>query len=152
MSNERLIAIAPRVGPPLRIQDLYWAAGFLEGEGWFGWTERYAQNTQMLIVSCSQVQLEPLERLKRIFGSCGLSGTGRRYGRRQDNPIHYWQVSSRKAAAVMMTLYTLMSPKRQQQITLALEKWKSVPYSGIRRGYGYYRIPAELQRKVRTCS
>ena len=48
----------------IQIKDLYWAAGFLEGEGGFG---MYGPKNAWS-VQAAQVQKEPLERLKSLFG------------------------------------------------------------------------------------
>jgi hypothetical protein len=96
--------------------DLAWAAGFLEGEGSFGTTNGLSRTPH---VTCPQVQREPLERLQQIFG---LGHIYRREGR-----IWTWQQSGQHAAAIMMTIYTLMSPWRQEQIEKALEVWRTRP-------------------------
>lgn len=86
-----------------------WAAGFLEGEGSFsgGGTHGYGR------VSAPQVQRWPLEQLQKLFG-----GTIADY-REKRNTYHWWVTGSR-ARGVMMTLYSLVSPKRQEQIRAAL--------------------------------
>lgn len=103
-------------------RQLEWAAGFLEGEGSFLVNAKSCPS-----VNCSQVQLEPLEKLRTIIG-----GTMRyidRSGHANYNPKHsnYYRLDlyGSKAAGVMMTLYSLMSPKRQEQIVKALDKWKA---------------------------
>lgn len=101
----------------ISLRELYWAAGFLEGEGCFS-SQRY-----LVSVSAVQVQRQPLERLRALFGGNILTFEreavkGRVY--------HRWQLVGRKAAGVVMTLYTLMSPRRQQQIEAGLALWRSV--------------------------
>ena len=96
--------------------DLYWAAGFLEGEGCFG-----AYPIQPLVTAC-QVAREPIDQLQRIFGgtiSCARRAT------QKDQWV--WKVYSRRAAAVMMTLYVLLSPRRQTKIEQILTDWKGLP-------------------------
>jgi hypothetical protein len=97
------------------LKELFWAAGFLEGEGTFG---DWAKN---LRCSAVQVQREPLERLQRLFGgSIGF--------KRSRNPRHQdqfcWTVSGHRAAGVMMTAYVLMSLRRKAQIRKGLTIWK----------------------------
>jgi len=46
----------------IEMKGIYWAAGFIEGEGSFGVSQRTG------IVTASQVEHECLERLRRIFG------------------------------------------------------------------------------------
>jgi len=91
----------------IRLRDLAWAAGFLEGEGSFSGRSR---------VSASQVQREPLDRLASLFG-----GTVRERKDRTSRPwhqqqLHQWDVSGARARGVMLTLYPMMSQRRQQQI------------------------------------
>lgn len=111
--------------------DLYWVAGFLEGEGAFmalhnrpklasgkGRTSYWVP-----VVDASQVNREPLERLTKLFGGilCSVKGSGVR----QD--FWNWRLNGRKGIALMMTLWTLMSKRRRDQIALAIERWKSNP-------------------------
>lgn len=98
------------------ITDLAWAAGFLEGEGSFGC---HGGSTR---VSAGQVQKEPLDRLSKLFGGkmwlkqpTGMS----------TKPIWIWYLKSKRSAAVMMTLYSFMSPKRKTEIEGALDVWKN---------------------------
>lgn len=94
------------VSPSLR--QLFWAAGFLEGEGSFirhQLTER---------VSSGQMQKEPLERLSSYFGGTIYQEN---VGARQ----YQWQVSGALARGVMMTLFSIMSPRRKNQIRAALQ-------------------------------
>jgi hypothetical protein len=95
-------------------RDLGWAAGFLEGEGSF------AANSGTQLATASQVQTEPLNMLQRFFG-----GSVRPHARNsQRNPnwqdAFSWCVVGARARGVMLTLYVLMSPKRQAQIRKAL--------------------------------
>lgn len=100
--------------------DLYWAAGFLEGEGSF----YFSRN--MLRVSAAQVSREPLERLQRIFGGPIFGWRNKKYGK----PSGQWCASPRLSAGVMMTLFVLMSPERKAQIQNALSAWKRYPTLG----------------------
>jgi hypothetical protein len=98
----------------LKAVDLHWAAGFLEGEGWFGGA------TSPLTITACQKQLEPLERLKRIFGGALYLKRGKHF----DYALNDWRVSGPRAAGLMMTLWPLMSPRRRGQIEAALAGWK----------------------------
>ena len=97
-------------------RDLGWAAGFLEGEGTF-------YSGHGIGVTAAQVQREPLERLQRLFGG----KISRRLDHRKitHHPCHKWYTSGFRAAAIMMTVYSLMSPKRQEKIYKALAQWKA---------------------------
>ncbi len=98
--------------------DIAWAAGFLEGEGCF------SRPSGDMMVSASQVQREPLKRLKGIFG-----GTIKKNKRENDNwqDVYTWWVTGRKAAQCMMTILCLMSPRRSERIVESLRTWKKKP-------------------------
>lgn len=100
----------------IRVRDIAWAAGFIDGEGWFG------ANNKCLYIAVSQVQKEPLEWLQRLFG-------GRLYFEPTNNPRHQdiwtWKLCGKSAGGVMMTLYTLLSPKRQQKILSLVTEWRT---------------------------
>lgn len=95
---------------------LYWAAGFLEGEGWF---TRGTNGSET--VGAKQVQREPLERLARMFGgSIDLREQGSGGGVQSRQPVHTWHVYGGRARGVMFTLFTMLSPKRREEIQRAL--------------------------------
>ena len=98
----------------LTTADLHWAAGFIDGEGSFCF-----HGKGYLTLSAKQKYRPSLDKLQRLFGG-GISG----YTRATNLSIYSWAISSARAAAVMMTLYVLLSPYRQSQIKTALEKWR----------------------------
>lgn len=92
------------------IRRLAWAAGFLEGEGHFEWNRTSGR------VDATQVQLEPLERILALFG-----GNIKAQRPRENQQPHWrWWVCGSRARGVMLTLYPMMSPRRQGQIRKAL--------------------------------
>ncbi len=101
------------------IAELYWTAGFLEGEGTF------RNRPNGIDLSAAQVQKEPLERLQRWFGGA------LRLQPRRDNPKHHdtwlWELTSTRAIALMMTLFALMSPKRKNAMRAAILAWRAKP-------------------------
>lgn len=100
----------------MTLKDLYWAAGFIEGEGSF-----YAYNG-CPAVRVGQKDKQPLERLVSILG--GKLITERRKYKGLPNDIYIWQRNGKHAAAIMMTLYPLMSDRRKEKIVEALTIWK----------------------------
>jgi len=108
------ICTSRKVTPDMALEmtDLYWAAGFLEGEGTFT-----ASGTTP-VLHCSQVQKYPLEKLQGLFGG-KIEWLFHKQG------IWRWRLPCAQSAGVMMTLYTLMSPRRKFQIEQALMKFKS---------------------------
>lgn len=99
------------------VGDLKWVAGFLEGEGCF----IYGNNGYY--IKANQVQKWPLIKLQNILGG-HISLYRSKDLKKQD--IYYWTVNGRFAAGITMTLYSLMSPKRQDQIKNALVKWRKI--------------------------
>lgn len=96
--------------------DIGWIAGFLEGEGCF------SQNAAASIYA-KQVSIEPLEQLVRLVGGTIYRLAIGRNGPRQ--AIHQWYIGGSDAAGLGMTIYCLMSPRRQSQIQVMLTVWKS---------------------------
>ena len=97
-------------------RDLGWAAGFLEGEGCF-----HASRT-CFQVSANQVQREPLAKLQKLFG--GRINLKSKNLRGNESPCHAWTLTGHRAAGLMMTVFLLMSPRCQEQIGIALSRWK----------------------------
>ena len=98
--------------------DLGWAAGFLEGEGYF------SKGKSCISIQASQVQLEPLVKMQKLFGGSIL-----KYFRNKPNQNDYyrWGVHGETAEAVMKILFPLMSAKRQKAISESLVHYASLP-------------------------
>lgn len=99
---------------------LGWTAGFLEGEGHF-YLARNRHNGASPRVVVSQVQREPLDRLKRYFGGYIYWHPHKGKG------IHQWHVSGPTAIGVMMTVYAMMSVKYRAQIRPVIDAWRKRP-------------------------
>src|SRR5437879_9281337 len=93
----------------IRIVDIAWAAGFLEGEGSF-----LAQTPNNPKVTCPQVQREPLQRLQQLFG--GKLHTRKAAYRETRKTITLWVLCGQPAIRLMMTIYCLMSKARKKKI------------------------------------
>ena len=103
------------------VRDIAWTAGFLEGEGSFH------NGLGSTVVSAVQVNKEPIQRLLELFG-----GSAKQYnlhGRDNNKPIWRWSVSGAKGRGLAMTVYVLMSAKRQAQIRHALHPTKYPKYA-----------------------
>lgn len=98
------------------LPDLNWAAGFLEGEGSFRWSGSSEQ------VTAKQVSREPLEKLQGVLGGAihFTSNEKRRKQRPRTSDNYTWVAAGARARGIMMTLYSLLSTRRQQQIRTAL--------------------------------
>jgi len=121
MTPKRPLAIPAKSAVPISMCDLHWAAGFIEGEGCF------YHITSVPCIAVAQKHIQSLEKLQRLFGGniriqkAPKTGFG--------GPLFTWRLY-RGAAGVMMTLYSLMSPYRQEKIKEALGAWKTVPSRG----------------------
>lgn len=132
-------------------QELYWAAGFMEGEGSFSCNKK----TKALRLQAPQKERSPLDRLHRFLG-------GRIYHRiNRGYPIFYWETTGSHAAGICMTLYLLLSERRQGQIKQALAEWKTrrphkKDWTHCKFGHEFtegntYRHPVTGSRKCRIC-
>lgn len=102
------------------MHELYWAAGFLEGEGSFTGSGIGSSTSN---VNAGQKIVEPLLRLQRLFGGAICQNkTG----------MFTWAVSGKYARGVMMTLFPLLSARRQAQSSTCLAKWRyHIPTRGM---------------------
>ena len=137
--------------PPLEIRELFWAAGFLEGEGSFGACSGPSRQHGQIRITCHQVQREPLDRLHRLFGG-NVMGPHRG----PKNPIFLWSLQYRKAVSLMMTLYAVMSENRKKQIRAALSYWKSFrahrsTWLTCQKGHELIFDQKSNKRRCRTC-
>ena len=118
----------------LNIKELYWAAGFIEGEGCFNHCFRKNRVSNDFRVTACQVEIEPLLRLKQLFG-----GTIHKQ-KNGNGVIHIWQTYCTRARGIAMTLFPLMSHKRQEQIKVMLShQW----YKQMRKN-GRFISPREV--------
>jgi len=138
--------------------ELGWVAGFLEGEGCFQGRCKGA-----VLVSASQVQREPLERLQTLIG-----GPIRIYPQKnpKHQPFHRWHVLGDVAVDLMLEIFHLMSPKRREQMEAILKRWSSSTGTGsvqrsrthCPKGHEYtpentYRQPSKPNtRKCKICA
>jgi hypothetical protein len=94
---------------------LMWAAGFLEGEGYFGNTRH--KNSVGHRVVARQADPEPLKRLRDMFG-------GRLHVDRKVKGKHSvrweWYATGERARHIMNELYSQMFIRRKAQIRKAL--------------------------------
>ncbi len=102
----------------LEINEVYWAAGFLEGEGGFV----AGQDNSAFTISAVQLQREPLERLLRLFG-----GHLKAYVNKRGTLVHRWTVNGSHAVSVGFVIFSLMSVRRKAQIARLVELWKARP-------------------------
>ena len=96
----------PKASAHPTIRDIAWAAGFIEGEGHF------RSRSQVTAV---QVDVEPLNRLVALFGGSIVPHT--RAGNKHGWQASWtWRASGARARGIALTLYPLLSARRQTQI------------------------------------
>jgi hypothetical protein len=94
------------------MKDIYWTAGFIEGEGSFC----KSQYPSGIRVQAGQKQRDPLDRLYKLYGG---------YIYKNKQGFYDWRVTGRRAIALMMTIYSVMSPRRKEQIEGVIAFWKT---------------------------
>ena len=127
----------------ITVKNIHWIAGFLEGEGCFC--------TQPFVVQATQKDPEILYKLQIL-----LNGMGKIY-KHSNNDIHRWYIGNIHAASLMMTLYPLMSTKRQCEIKKALISWKSRQIDNRHKthcpnGHLYNRTRIKRGKVIRDCT
>jgi len=100
----------------ISVKEIYWVAGFLEGEGYFGY-----QNSSTIRIVAAQTSTDPLLRLQNLFG--GKIYSIKRKAGEAGQTVHKWYLNGPMAAGLCMTIYALMSSKRKEQIGTALRAW-----------------------------
>jgi len=102
----------------LRIEDIYWIAGFLEGEGSF------MRCGGTITVQAAQVQKDPIDKLVDLC-------QGRVGYYERDNPKHNnyyrWAIYGEAAELVMKAIYPIMSSKRKAKIGELLSWYATRP-------------------------
>ena len=139
----------------INLKNLYWAAGFLEGEGTFA-IKTTNLGTRRLpgiapVIRCPQVQREPLDRLFELF-------QGKIYLRQPQlnshhQPIYCWVIQGSRAIGIMLTIYNIMSPIRKIQIIKAIIAWRSRKPAGkylTHCKYGHL-LPKPNSQNLRRC-
>lgn len=104
--GERLKAASAKIRPTQR--DLGWAAGFYEGEG----STYYSATARSHRIVINQVEREPLDRMMMLFGGHVYAVPAHR----RSKPSWRFQAYGARARGILLTLYVLLSKKRQAQL------------------------------------
>ncbi len=91
--------------------DFIWMAGFFEGDG----HPSYARTTEQ--ATLTQKDRWVLDKAQRLFGG--------KIGGPFSDRAYYWRVSGARARGFLMSIYELMSPRRQAQIRRVLNHGKA---------------------------
>lgn len=102
------------------VADIHWLAGFLDGEGCF----QFHKNR--CVVQVVQKDSWPLLKMQGLVGGriyqVKNSLNGRMY-----NALY---VTGKRAAGLMMTVFAILSPRRQTKIAACLASWRLIRLRG----------------------
>jgi hypothetical protein len=101
------------------LRDIAWAAGFYEGEGSCAFVNGSTRAT------IGQVNREPLDRIAALFGGHIFALKGHPAGvakKYMGRPSWRWIAYGARARGILMTLYQMLSAKRQGQVRKALSE------------------------------
>lgn len=102
----------------VKANHIHWIAGFIEGEGSFTWCG------STICVSATQVDREPIDKLFKLLGG-GTNVFSRKEIKSNGGIYNRWNAYGPRAAGIMMTLYPLMTKRRQLKIKELLDRWMS---------------------------
>lgn len=101
------------------LKDIFWAAGIMEGEGYFG-----LRRGRDLVAQLAMTDKDVVDKFQSIFG----------FGSRKERPLpsgkiaHCWLVTNQTdAAGFMMTLLPLMGGRRAEKIKACIAAWREKP-------------------------
>jgi len=107
--------------------DLAWAAGFLEGEGSFRFSQRDTGRPHGTpTVTAAQKDPESLKRLHTLFSGNVPTPYIARVNRKECR-VYQWRIYGERAVGVMYALYPWMSGYRKAQIRAAISGWRGAP-------------------------
>lgn len=99
--------------------DFMWFVGFFEGEGSVG----YNITRKNLSISVTSTDYENVEKCKSILKWGNIQGP---YARPNRKDFWYWSIGSGPATVkVLENMFEYLSPRRQHQIIVAINKYHS---------------------------
>lgn len=119
---------------PISIKDIYWAAGFLEGEGCFHIRNR-ASGTRQPTLSAASTDPDTIARIVGLLGTTitGPTDNSHGLGGNKSKPIYSTILTGRRAIGWMMTLYSLLGGRRKAKILEILTIWRNQPQNKMGR-------------------
>jgi hypothetical protein len=108
------------------IKDIYWLAGLLEGEGYFGlhhsFTDGYKYKKVRIAIKMNDKDI--ITKVHKILNcSCQITEQRDKYGFSR-NMQYVTYVNGKKAIGWMLTLYPLMGHRRKAKIIEIINEWK----------------------------
>ena len=105
----------------VNIKNLYWMAGILEGEGSFVIDNRYLSPR----ITVAMTDRDIIEKFAFFIGTNVNSKKTLNAQFLNSKKVYIANINGKKAAAWMMTFYTLMGERRRERIKNILSTWKS---------------------------
>ncbi len=107
----------------MKISNIYWLAGLLEGEGCFTF------NSRLPMIKIEMTDKDVIVVARNIVSPAINITTRIQKPRFAENykPLYGFQINGSKAVQWMMTLYSLMGERRKSRIKEVLNEWKSIP-------------------------
>lgn len=96
-----------------RPEDLYWLAGYLEGEGCFDVPNK---NCCTVRITVESTDIQPIERVAKLMGSNVNQATYRKRVSKVENVIYRTSKSGAGAVEIMLQILPLLSPRRQIKV------------------------------------
>ena len=130
----------------MELKHIGWIAGFIEGEGSF------TKAGGTICVSATQVDKQPIQDLQDMLGG-GINTFSRKEVK---GSIYYrWNAYGPRAAGVMMTLYPMLTRRRQLKIKELLSEWikrgRSTTYRRTYFACGHKKTQKETFTNSRGC-
>lgn len=104
------------------IKAIYYLAGLFDGEASFGWRAKNGP-----VIQLRMTDFDTVSRVGRIVGKCP---TGPYQYDMKRKPYWVIDISGGKAVGWMLTLYPLLSLRRQARIKDVVTRWKISPNRG----------------------
>lgn len=108
----------------MKTEDLYWLAGYLEGEGTFnaGGAKNSDGEYTSIIVQVSSVDVDVLEKVRRIIDANRVFPVKSSRGSFNKQQMYRVQVAGVEAINLILELRPLMGERRKEQMIMALAK------------------------------
>lgn len=110
----------------VRVIDIAFCAGFIEGEGWMTppAIKRNGTMASGARIAACQVVREPLCKLQDIFGGTIIVKKAQKHKHPHWQDQYVWSVYGNKAIGIMMTIYPFMSDRRKERIRICIDLWR----------------------------
>jgi len=110
------------------VNDIYWVAGIYEGEGSVtGYRHKRMNGEEIYLptVTVHQVDRWLIDRMRALFGGTIALRSNDRIKRPNARDIFSWTATGSRARGFMMTIYSLLSPRRQEAMRMRMDWLKA---------------------------